>query len=383
MDEIDKNKLDNLIADVMKNIHNLSTHDIDIVFGPMGSGKSTFIRNNLMDQKKVHISIDEYISDIYSEEYTVTDIYKRVRRIGTLFTDKLLELGVSMIIEGTGINDDMFQYLQRLKDADYNINIYIVDTPLNICVKRVKERNKLTTRKISIDAVKNAHNILQKNKAKFAAYANKYIIANTTDGYKFNTKAFILYPVLFVTENEFSNESLYAENSLDKSSIEFAKNNSGPITNKLIEILQNQMDVTKYVIEISTSICEFKLNCSYDVPFWNTMDFNGSKLQKYAIFVLKDPSIEIINNRNIIINTPLLTQSSINNYIDNTKELDITTLPTNTMILCNNNELIRYKKYNNDSSQINYIFCAKIYQKSSKIEFSNKIKQQVQVYVNR
>ena len=70
MEEIDKKKLNNLIKNAIDNIHTFSTHSIDIIFGPMGSGKSTFIRNNLIDPKKVHISIDEYISNIYSEEYT-------------------------------------------------------------------------------------------------------------------------------------------------------------------------------------------------------------------------------------------------------------------------------------------------------------------------
>lgn len=376
MEEIDKIKLNNLIMDVTNNIHNLSQMEIDIVFGPMGSGKSTFIRNNLMDPKKVHVSIDEYISDVYSEEYTVLDMYKRVRRIGTIFTDKLLELKVSMIIEGTGINDDIIQYLQRLKEADYRINIYIINTPLNICIKRVKERNKLTTRKISIDAVKNAYNGLHSNKEKFSAHANDYIIVNMTEGYKFNTKSFTTYSTIL--ENAISNNVLCNENSLERTSIEFARDNGGYLTNKLLEILQNKIDMDKFNVEISTSVCEFKLNCSYDVPKWNTVEFNGNKVNKCAIFILKSPTIEIINSRNIIINTP---QNNIDNYINNMKEIDICTIPENTLTVFSPNELVKYKTYDKNDFQLNYIFYANIYPKSTKIKFSNVIKKQVQVYV--
>lgn len=182
MKDIDKKKLCSLVENIKNNINAYSKREIDIVFGPMGSGKSTFIRTNLLDAKKVSISIDDYIAYIRSDEkYTVMDMYKRARNIGSMFTDILLELKLSMIIEGTGINDDMFEYLQRLKDSNYNIRIYILNTPLDICIQRVKSRNKLITRKISIDTVKDAYERLQKNLEKFRKYADEYCIVNVNE----------------------------------------------------------------------------------------------------------------------------------------------------------------------------------------------------------
>ena len=194
MEDIDKRKLDALISSVEKRMGSLSLREIDIVLAPMGAGKSTFTKNNLMDEKKIFISIDDYIQDITSPEYTGEDMYRRSRQIGIKFTDYLLENHISMIVEGTGRNSDMLDYMKRLKEDGYYIRTFLIKTPLDVCIDRVKVRNRNTSRKVSISAVRETYKILwEENADKIIEISDEHKIINIEKGTDFNTDDIIIH----------------------------------------------------------------------------------------------------------------------------------------------------------------------------------------------
>lgn len=185
MIESDKKILEDLKNDINKNIDRYSTNIFVCVFGSMGSGKSTYIKNNLLKKEKTdnkkdmyYVSTDTFIKNMKDRSDSYTN-YKRSREIGIKLTDYLLEKRVSMLCEGTGQNDDIFDFLKRLKDAQYSINIIVLDVPLSICIERVKKRNKDSLRKISAEDVVKSHNILWKrNLSKLKEFADTYKIVS-------------------------------------------------------------------------------------------------------------------------------------------------------------------------------------------------------------
>lgn len=114
-------KLERLIEGVEDRLEWYDKRSILFVLGPPGSGKSTYIESIKKDgsygsyDRYVHTSIDDYIPEEMLGKVDPHELYKEARKIGILFTDYLLEKNVSMIIEGTGQNVDMIQYLERLK----------------------------------------------------------------------------------------------------------------------------------------------------------------------------------------------------------------------------------------------------------------------------
>lgn len=153
-----------IINKIKENKDKYSTKELSFVCGPMGSGKTTFILSKLLNNshmKSYYSSIDELIP--YFKKFEITDsriMYKLCRQVGIEVTDYLLENNISMIIEGTGINKDMYDYLLRVKEKGYHITTYFLKTDLNICRERVKIRNKHSQHKVMDEDVILYHKIL-------------------------------------------------------------------------------------------------------------------------------------------------------------------------------------------------------------------------------
>lgn len=151
---------------------------ITLVIGTMGAGKSTYIKQNLLDEKVLYIAIDDYVK--YFPDIPPNRQYKLCRCIGIRITDYLLDEGISMILEGTGKNEDILYFLARLKKKGYEIKTIFMNTPLSQCIERVEHRNndKNEQHKVDIDQIKISYNKLWKSgmKEKIAHYSNDYIM---------------------------------------------------------------------------------------------------------------------------------------------------------------------------------------------------------------
>lgn len=128
------------------NINQYSRNSLISVIGPMGSGKTTYIKKQLLDNHPDHYycSIDEYLkyfTDI--KESDPNKLFKLCRVIGINVTNYLQDNNISMIIEGTGIHMDTIDYYNRLKTDGYHIVTYFIKTELEVCRQRVKVRNEI------------------------------------------------------------------------------------------------------------------------------------------------------------------------------------------------------------------------------------------------
>jgi predicted kinase len=145
MSQLDKEKRINEVTQIVINKvikEHFSSNKIIFVCGPMGSGKTTYIKHNLLQSKMYYYhSIDELIPYFIDIESDPRKMYQLCRSVGIKVTDFLLEKNISMIIEGTGKNMDMVDYLKRLKQSGYNIRTIFITTDLKTCRERVKIRN--------------------------------------------------------------------------------------------------------------------------------------------------------------------------------------------------------------------------------------------------
>lgn len=136
------------------------------VFGPMGSGKTTYIINFIKKQypNTTHLSVDSIFHLNYDRNLSIEGNYIESRNINNKFSNWLLENNYSFYTEGTGQNLDLIPWLNALKAKGYNIDMYFMETDLNTCLDRVHERNNKTKRKISDEKVIRAYNSLHGNK---------------------------------------------------------------------------------------------------------------------------------------------------------------------------------------------------------------------------
>lgn len=134
-----------IIANITKNISQYSNNNLIYVCGPMGSGKTTYIKKTILKKYPTYFPCftDEYIPYFADNETDPRKLFKLCREVGIIVSDFLLENNISMIIEGTGIHMDTIEYFKNLKQKGYNITTYFIRTDLEICRTRVENRNKI------------------------------------------------------------------------------------------------------------------------------------------------------------------------------------------------------------------------------------------------
>lgn len=167
--EKQKSKIDN---DIQNNKY--SKGKLYFICGAMGSGKSTFIKhyknknsndndndNDLTEKFKkcFYSNIDVFVTQ-FSDKFNNYQKYLLCREVGIMETDYLLENNISMVIEGTGINDDTIEYFERIKKANYTLITYFLKTNLEVCRQRIKNRNKIQSHKVNDEDIIKYYNIL-------------------------------------------------------------------------------------------------------------------------------------------------------------------------------------------------------------------------------
>jgi len=120
-------------------IQRYSRRELTLVVGTMGSGKTTYIKKNLIGGKHLYFSTDDYHE--YFQELDPNERYELCREIGIAVTDFLLDEEVSMVLESTGKNEDLIEYISRLKEKGYTVHSIFIQRSLEECINSVIKRN--------------------------------------------------------------------------------------------------------------------------------------------------------------------------------------------------------------------------------------------------
>jgi predicted kinase len=131
--------------------------------GLPGSGKSTYIKEEL--PKNVNIISQDYIRQelgiMKDDEHKAignSEQEKEVTRICLERIDKVIKERKDFVIDNTNVKTGRVQnYYDKLKKANANVQIIIIDTPKEICKERRKEyipEKVIDDMKLGLDKVK-------------------------------------------------------------------------------------------------------------------------------------------------------------------------------------------------------------------------------------
>jgi 5'(3')-deoxyribonucleotidase len=95
--------------------------------------------------------------------------------------------GVNLIMDGGGINNSYTpRIIDRVREAGYSIKVVFIDTPVDICVDRNKDRVKNGERFVKKDVIIDKHYRLRKSVEKLSKMADDFVtIEYFTDKYIF------------------------------------------------------------------------------------------------------------------------------------------------------------------------------------------------------
>ena len=133
----------------MKNIcsfilEKLNSFNVWIMCGLPGSGKSTYIKENLpkdieiINQDSIRVELG-IMDNVDKKKIGNSEQEKEVRKINFERIDNCINNRKDFVVDNTNIKFGYVQNLyDRLKKAGANVKIIIIDTPVNICKKRRK-----------------------------------------------------------------------------------------------------------------------------------------------------------------------------------------------------------------------------------------------------
>jgi predicted kinase len=130
-----------------------------LLVGIPGSGKTTLARK-LIEKGYTAISADSIREELYGDEGEQGEPQK-VFAIFFERLEKILSTGADVVVDNTNLKAQYRQEIsERAKPFGYeNPQIWVLDIPLNVCLKR----NSLRDRKVGDDIVTNMFNEFNRN----------------------------------------------------------------------------------------------------------------------------------------------------------------------------------------------------------------------------
>ena len=155
----------------------LTQFNVWIMVGLPGSGKSTWIKENLPDDIEVvnqdSIRVELGIMDnIDKKKIGDKEQEKEVSKINDERIDKLISARQNFVIDNTNVKAGRVEnYYKRLLKAGANVKIVIIDTPADICYERRKND-------IPKSVIEQMDEGVQKVKKQFGDDKNTIIVKN-------------------------------------------------------------------------------------------------------------------------------------------------------------------------------------------------------------
>lgn len=123
---------------------------VHLVEGPVGAGKSTFARELSLSLGAPHLDLDEWMVTLFSPDRPSERFMEWysdrkgpcIQQIWSVACD-LLDTGTSAILElGLVRLADREDFYRRVDVTDYDLCVYLLDTPLAQRRQRVRQRNR-------------------------------------------------------------------------------------------------------------------------------------------------------------------------------------------------------------------------------------------------
>ncbi len=122
---------------------------IHLVEGPVGAGKSTYAVSLASRIGGVHVALDEWFARLFSPDRPDTDfvrwyIARKERLIDLIWNHAraLLEAGTNPVLElGLIQRQSREAFYERVRTADAELVVYVLDAPRDVRRERVRRRN--------------------------------------------------------------------------------------------------------------------------------------------------------------------------------------------------------------------------------------------------
>lgn len=144
-------------------LEKLSSFNVWIMCGLPGSGKSTYIKENLpndieiINQDSIRVELG-IMDNINKKKIGNSEQEKEVKRINFERIDNCINNRKDFVVDNTNIKSGYVQNLyDRLKKVGANVKIIIIDTPVDICKERRKNdipEKVIDDMQLGIDKVK-------------------------------------------------------------------------------------------------------------------------------------------------------------------------------------------------------------------------------------
>ena len=135
------------------------------VCGSGGSGKTTFVKNNLSDYTNINVDliyekllIDSglglKIIDFNDEQYeTAYKLFDSAKILNDTKFLKAISAGDNIVIDGIGRNSDIILSQKNLLEkSGYSTYMVIIYSDLENCIERVNNRNRVYNEQLTIDS---------------------------------------------------------------------------------------------------------------------------------------------------------------------------------------------------------------------------------------